>query len=193
MEKFVDLEKVNPNIVLDIRYATTNNFTGRKWYNLPKCFLRVSIAKKLDKVQKKLETRGLGLKVFDGYRPFFVTQGFWDLIHDSRYVADPTVGSKHNRGAAVDLTIINLKTRQEWLMPSNFDELTSRAHLDYFDGPRAAIENRSFLINVMLEEKFLTFPTEWWHFNDCNWEKYPIENVSFEEILSSDKWLDTSY
>lgn len=193
MEKFADLEKVNPNIILDIRYATKDNFTGKQWYNLPKCFLRVSVAEKVNRIQQKIEKQGLSLKVFDGYRPHFVTQAFWDLIEDKRYVANPIVGSKHNRGAAIDLTIVDKESGQEWEMPTAFDSLEKKAHRDYFDLPAHVIENRTFLENIMLEEKFEPLPHEWWHFNDCNWELYPLENVSFEEILSSDKWLHRTY
>lgn len=127
---FVDIEKFCPSIQVDVIYASKNNFTKQVLYPVSRCFLRQGVAIKLCRVQKKLEGMGLGLKIFDGYRPYHVTKFFWDLIQDIRYVADPKVGSKHNRGAAVDVTLVDSFGR-ELEMPTPVDEMSERAHRDY--------------------------------------------------------------
>jgi len=179
--QFVDLEKVNPKILLDVRYATTNNFTQEILYGVPKCYLRLKVAEKIDRIQKTLEKRGLGLKVFDGYRPLSVQKKFWALVPDDRYVANPAIGSKHNRGAAVDVTLVDARG-EELLMPTFFDDLTERAHRDYMNLPREAIDNRALLEEVMGSEGFIPLPTEWWHFDDADWAMYPVEDIPLEEM-----------
>lgn len=183
MKDFVDLEQIDPTIVLDIRYATINNFMDKQVYSLPKCFLRSKVAEKISLIQSKLTTHGLGLKIYDGYRPWSVTNFFWNLCPDPRYCADPLVGSRHNRGAAVDVTLIDLSTGKELPMPSEFDDLTSRSHRDFRDCSEEMLDNRARLEEAFLEYQFIPLPTEWWHFDDENWEQYPVENISFEEIL----------
>jgi zinc D-Ala-D-Ala dipeptidase len=179
--KLIDLQKLNPRILLDIRYATANNFVGQPVYSSARCFLREEVAHKLDRIQKRCEARGLGLKVFDGYRPHFVQQVFWDLMPGSPYLADPAIGSKHNRGAAVDLTLVD-RLGNELLMPSGFDDFTEKAHRSYMELPQAAIASRFLLESLMESEGFIPLPHEWWHFDDQHWENYPIENLSFEEL-----------
>jgi D-alanyl-D-alanine dipeptidase len=183
--EFVDIERVCPAIKLDIIYATNNNFTRQVLYPVAKCYLRQKVAYKLAKVQAELEKLGLGLKIFDGYRPFRVTQKFWDLIGDTRYVADPKVGSKHNRGAAVDVTLIDFDGR-ELEMPTAIDEMTQRAHRDYDHLPEQVIAHRKLLEDVMISGGFLPFPSEWWHFDDSEWERYPIEDICITELLQRD-------
>lgn len=182
---FVDVERVCPAIKLDIIYATKNNFTKKIHYPVAKCYLRRKVAHKLAKVQKELEKLRLGLKIFDGYRPYSVTQAFWDLIKDPRYVADPKEGSKHNRGAAVDVTLIDIDG-VDLEMPTPVDEMTKKAHRDYDDLPSHVIANRELLENVMVNEGFLPLPTEWWHFDDSEWERYPIENIDLLELVRLD-------
>lgn len=178
---FVDVEKFCPNIVLDVIYATPNNFTKEILYPTAKCFLRKPVAQRLLKVQQELEGMGLGLKVFDGYRPFRVTVKFWNLIQDIRYVADPKLGSKHNRGAAVDVTLIDF-TGKELEMPTPIDEMTERAHRDYDKVSKKALQHRELLEEMMVKHGFIPLPTEWWHFDDKDWEKYPIEDICLLEL-----------
>ena len=185
MEKFVDLEEMDPSILLDIRYATTNNFTHVAIYPEPKCFLRESVAMKLLAMQKKLKKEGLSLKVFDGYRPWDVTNFFWSVCPDVRYCANPAIGSKHNRGAAVDATLVDLKTGKELPMPTEFDSFSEKSHRDYMDLPKDLIANRIKLETIFVTYGFVPLPTEWWHFDDQNWEKHPIENLSFQQIMAS--------
>ncbi len=128
--RLIDIRTVNPNIRLDIRYATTNNFLKRKLYPIAKCALRSSVAQKLALVQTDLEKIGLGLKVYDCYRPFSVTKQMWEFLPDPNYVANPARGSRHNRGAAVDLTLVD-RTGKELEMPTPYDDFTKKAHRDY--------------------------------------------------------------
>src|SRR5579885_233016 len=120
-----------PTIHLDIKYATTDNFTGKKVYPVAKCYLRRSVVEKLKKVQEELLVMGLSLKIWDGYRPLSVQEIFWNLVPDERYVANPKKGSRHNRGAAVDLTIVYADSGKELLMPTAIDDFTEKAHADY--------------------------------------------------------------
>lgn len=193
--KLVELKKEIPDIVLDIRYATTNNFTGKKVYPSARCFLATKAALALKNVQTALNKEGLGLKVFDAYRPFFVQEIFWKACPDSRYVAKairdasgkPIRGSKHNRGVAVDLTLIKLDTQQELEMPTGFDDFSEKARSDYSGASPEARANCAKLKQLMAKFGFEQEPTEWWHFNFRGWEKYPLCDKSFKDFDSDKK------
>lgn len=176
-DELVELDKFIPGIVLDIRYATTNNFTGQTLYPSARCFLRKPVAENLRAVQSELATQGLGLKVFDGFRPLSVQKKMWEVFPHPGYVADPKKGSRHNRGAAVDLTLIRLSDGAELPMPTAFDDFTTKAHRDFNDLPEEAIRNRALLETLMEKHGFIGLPTEWWHFDDANWKRYPIMDV----------------
>ncbi|HLY69732.1 MAG TPA: M15 family metallopeptidase, partial [Puia sp.] len=180
----VNLKKSIPNLDLDLRYASENNFMGRVMYPEEPAFtfLRLPAAKALLQVQRELNGKGLGLKIFDAYRPYSVTVKFWELVHDDRYVADPKKGSGHNRGIAVDLTIIDLKTKKELKMPTGFDNFTDSAHHDFMYLPVEVLRNRKLLKETMEKYGFLAFPTEWWHYSLPNPEKYEVLNVPFAEL-----------
>lgn len=178
----VELVSISPNIRLDIRYATDNNFTKKAVYTQAKCFLRKAVAEKLNLVQQELEKQGLGLKVFDGYRPRSVQYKFWELVPDTRYVGDPKKGSKHNRGSAIDLTIIRLSDGQELEMPSGFDDFSEKAHRNYETMTPEAAKNCKLLEDLMVKQGFIPLPTEWWHFDDADWQKYDLLDVPFEEV-----------
>lgn len=182
MHNLIELKKVIPGITLDLLYATERNFMGKAVYPTAHCFLLESTAERLLKVEKKLKKRNLRLKIYDGYRPWSVTKIFWDYLPDSRYVADPALGSRHNRGAAIDLTLIDLDGK-ELLMPSAFDEFSEKAHRSYQGGPLEALQNREILSELMEQEGFSLYAYEWWHFDDPEWEKYPILDLSFKELL----------
>ncbi len=179
--EFVDLERFAPDIAREVRYATTNNFTGEVLYPSPQVFLRSSVAMKLRNVQMLLRKRRLGLKVWDAYRPLSVQKRLWERVSDPRYVANPAKGSKHNRGAAVDLTLVD-GSGKELLMPTHFDDFSARAHRSCPDLPVEARENSRLLEEAMVAEGFLPLPHEWWHFDDKEWEEYPVEDISFEEL-----------
>ncbi len=179
----VDVATVNAGIKLDIRYATNNNFTGKKIYDKARCFLLRFVAEKLDHVHKKLAKRGLGLKVFDGYRPLAAQRKMWVLVPDERYVSNPAKGGRHTRGTTVDVTLVTLADGKEVEMPTPFDDFTERAHADTTEGisPKA-IANRSLLRSLMEAEGFIALPTEWWHFDVKDWLAYAPLDLSFEEI-----------
>jgi len=177
----VDIETVNPRIRLDLRYATAHNFTHQVLYPRAKCFLRAAVAERLSRAQAELERTGRGLKVFDCYRPLSVQKKMWALIPDERYVADPAKGSRHNRAAAVDLTIVQAGG-SEVVMPTAFDDFSERAHRDCFALPAVAIENRHLLEAVMTRAGFVGLPTEWWHFDAEGWESYDVLDVDLTEL-----------
>jgi len=182
-EDFVDVTTVEPTIVVDMRYASTHNFTGVAVYPVARCVLRRDIAERLGRVQRELATRGLGLKVWDCYRPISVQQRFWAMVPDSRYVTEPVVrdgqpvdGSKHNRGAAVDVTLVDA-SGAEIAMPTDYDDFSERAHRGYLGGNPQAVRNMRILEVAMVREGFEPLPTEWWHFDGPGWEKYPLSDV----------------
>ena len=179
--ELIELLKVSPTIALDIRYATSNNILGEALYSSDRCFLQEATAVRLHRIQMSLRKRNLGLKVFDGYRPHSVQKKFWALLPDPRFFADPAVGSNHNRGAAVDVTLIDAKGN-ELLMPSGFDEMTERAPHSYQGGPLEALRNRDYLKELMIQEGFLPCLTEWWHYDDPDWARFPILDIPIERL-----------
>jgi D-alanyl-D-alanine dipeptidase len=192
----VEITKINPAFQLDIKYATTDNFTGKVVYVSSKCYLEDAVANALNKVQKDLNKMGLGLKIFDGYRPFSIQEKFWKIYPNERYVAKPErdkngkpiKGSKHNRGAAVDLTLINLKTGKEVEMPSSFDEFSEKAHRDYSKmKSKIAAQNCKVLENVMKKHGFVGLSSEWWHFDYKQFENFPLQDVLIDQDILSCK------
>ncbi len=179
--RLVDIKQVNPNIVLDIRYATTNNFLNEAIYPSARCFVLEPVAMRLDSIQRELETRGLGLKIFDGYRPLSVTRKMWEILPDDRYVANPEKGSRHNRGAAVDVTLVD-SSGNALEMPTEFDAFSEKAGQDYTDLPENIISNRTMLKEIMTKYGFSSIKTEWWHYDLIGYEAYPVLDKSFEEI-----------
>jgi|WetSurMetagenome_2_1015567.scaffolds.fasta_scaffold26109_3 zinc D-Ala-D-Ala dipeptidase len=177
----VNVWKLDTTIILDIRYATTNNFTGKQVYDEAKFFLRTEPAKKILEVQKELKSLGLNIKIFDGYRPLSVQKKFWEIMPDERYVADPKKGSRHNRGAAVDLTLID-KNGNEIPMPTSYDDFTEKASRNYMNLSSQIIINRKFLEDLMAKYGFIGLPTEWWHFDYEGWEKFDVLDVDFKEL-----------
>ena len=184
--ELVELVKVDPTIHLDVRYATSNNFTGRPVYRQARAFLQRPAAEALVRVGRSLREKGYGLLVFDGYRPWSVTRLFWEITpKDKRergFVANPAKGSKHNRGAAVDLSMYELATGKEADMPSAYDEFTDRAAPSYAGGTAEQRARRDLLRAEMEKEGFVVDTGEWWHFNYKGWETYPILDIPFEQI-----------
>lgn len=175
----VAITAINFRIKLDIRYATTNNFTGKQVYPCAKAYLHKPAAEKLSKAQELLEAKGLGLMVYDAYRPLSVQKIFWAIMPDERYVADPAKGSRHNRGSAVDVTLVKLDTGQAMEMPSAYDDFSERAQFVFTNLPPAAISNRTLLRATMTACGFVPFETEWWHFDDSGWTNYPVLDVPY--------------
>ena len=179
--ELVPIQQVAPGVKLDIRYATTNNFTHRKVYDRAVCYLRPSTAAKLAAAEKEFESLGYRIQVYDCYRPLTVQKKFWALVPDERYVANPAKGSRHNRGAAVDLTLIT-PDGKELPMPTGYDDFTEKAHREYQKLPAEALKNRALLERVMTKHGFVGMPTEWWHFDDSEFEKYPVMDVPIETV-----------
>jgi D-alanyl-D-alanine dipeptidase len=179
----VELITLDPTIKLDIRYATDNNFVGKTVYPEARAFLQKPAAKAVAKVHKKLRKQGLGLAIFDGYRPWSITKLFWEVTPEDKrmFVANPASGSKHNRGCAVDLSIYDLKTGKLIDMPSDFDEFSEKASPNYAGGTAEQRANRDLLRKLMEAEGFIVNANEWWHFDYKDWEKYAIYDVSFSE------------
>lgn len=178
----VDLEDYIPGIILDIRYADTNNFTGTKIYTAPKAYLRKAAADSLLRIQNILATVGLGIKVFDAYRPYDATLYFYEVYHDTTFVAAPWKGSIHNRGCAIDLTLIDLASGQELVMPTPFDEFSEKAGHNYPLDDTLATKNRALLLEIMTKHGFTMYEHEWWHYNLAGRDKYKLMNISFEEL-----------
>jgi len=180
----VELVKLDPTIKLEIRYATTNNFTGKQVYPEARAFLQRPAALALVAAHRELARHGYGLLIHDGYRPWAITKVFWDVTPPAlrEFVADPATGSKHNRGCAVDLTLYDRKTGSAVEMPSGYDEMTPRAYPDYEGGTADARAKRDLLRAVMERHDFTVEPNEWWHFNYKDWREYPILDIAFAEI-----------
>lgn len=183
----IDITTVNKNIVLDIRYATPNNFLGFPLYSHSVCYVHKNLIQALNLIQKDLEKLHLGLKIYDGYRPLSVQQMMWEKVQDERYVSNPAkIKGSHPRGAAVDVTLLDHQGN-ELEMPSEFDEFTERAHLNYMETSQAAIHHRELLQNIMKKYGFEGIDSEWWHFHVEGWkdeERYPALDISFEELIS---------
>ena len=180
----IDIKKNIPGIVLDLRYASANNFMHQRLY--PKdisAFLRRSAADSLSMVQKELNTMGLGLKIFDAYRPYAVTEMMWEPVKDDRYAADPKKGSGHNRGIAVDLTIINLITKEEFDMGTGYDNFSDTAHHAFTHLPEEILMNRLLLRSTMEKHGFKALDTEWWHYSLPNAIEFELLNIPFRILM----------
>jgi D-alanyl-D-alanine dipeptidase/esterase/lipase len=181
--ELIDLEKFIPNIVLDVRYATTNNFTKEKIYNLPKAYSRKPVAIALKKAQDEFNKLGYGIKVYDGYRPYSATVKFYEVMKgDTMYVASPYKGSKHNRGCALDITLVDLKTREELKMPTEWDTASKESWADAPVSDPMIAKNRETLISIMEKSGFKVYSAEWWHFDFVGWQKYDLMDIEFGEL-----------
>lgn len=177
---FADLADYDASIILDIRYATPNNFTGKTVYPVARCLLRRDVAMRLLKVEEALRRKGYRLIVFDCYRPLSVQKTFWAILPDERYVADPEKGSRHNRGAAVDVSLAD-SSGKPLEMPTGYDDFSGKASRGWTGSPAAARRNSELLEAAMKEEGFEPFPSEWWHFDASGWEVYPVSDFPLEK------------
>lgn len=181
-KRLVEISKAIPGIKLDIKYATKDNFMRRVMYSQARAFTRAPVVEALKQVQAELKQQGLGLKIYDAYRPYAVTVAFFKMTPDTNFVANPKLGSKHNRGCAIDLSIIDLKTGKELDMPTPFDSFSRKAASAYTDLPADQIKNRELLKAVMLAHGFTALKTEWWHFDFNGWQKYELLDVPFGSL-----------
>ena len=180
----VDVATLDPTIRLDVRYATRANVTGRILYSTARAFLQRPVADALVRVHRALADEGLGIVVLDAYRPWRVTKALWDATPPDRreFVADPERGSRHNRGAAVDVTLFDRGRGEQVVMPSAYDDFSERAYPTYAGGDAAARAHRDRLRAAMEREGFFVHPSEWWHFDYKDWAEYPILDVPFDAI-----------
>jgi D-alanyl-D-alanine dipeptidase len=180
----IELIKLDKTIKLDIRYASANNFVGKPVYPEARAFLQRPAAEALVRVHKWLKRQGLGVVVYDGYRPWSITKLFWETVapEQRNFVADPAKGSKHNRGCAVDLAIFDLKSGKAVPMPSGYDEFTERASPGYQGGTDEERANRDKLRQLMEANGFTVNPNEWWHFDYNGWQEYAVYDIAFKEI-----------
>ncbi len=169
----VDILSIDSTFMLDIRYATENNFTKKKLYPIAKAKLRRETAESLASVQKELRVKNLRLKIYDGYRPLAIQWKLWEIVPNEDFVANPKKGSKHNRGAAVDLTIID-SLGNELEMPTGYDDFTEKASQEYMNLSENALMNRSLLKDIMTRHGFLPIKSEWWHYDFRGWEQFDI-------------------
>lgn len=182
--ELVELQRLDPTIRLDIRYATSQNFAGRPVYSEARAFLQRPAAEALVKVNQELNPFGYRLLVFDGYRPWSVTKLFWDITPTDKkeFVADPRKGSRHNRGCAVDLSLWDIAADKEVAMPGAYDEMSLRSYAAYAGGALEQRALRDLLRSKMEQHGFAVLPAEWWHFDYQDWQLYPIQNIPFSKL-----------
>lgn len=178
--KFVNIKTLSPEFVLDIKYATADNFLEQAVYDCGECYLREATAKALLAAQKDFLKRGYTLKLFDCYRPLSVQKKMWKILPGTHYVANPAKGSKHNRGAAVDLTLVDLATGKELDMGTPFDTFSPRAHHTYTQLPKEVLDNRKLLKEVLNKYNFKSIYSEWWHYEYRPEMAAPVEDLPWE-------------
>lgn len=182
--RLIELNTLDPSIILDLRYATANNFTGRILYPEARAFLAGAAANALAAAHKAAKADGFGLTIFDAYRPWRITRQLWDATPRGpkrAYVANPKRGSRHNRGCAVDLSLHDLRTGELVEMPSGFDDFSEKAHRDFSAASPAAIANRARLQAYLEAQGFTGLSNEWWHFDYKDWAQYPVMDIPFSK------------
>jgi len=186
--ELVELALLDPTIKLDILYATPDNFTGRAVYPEARAFLQRPAAEALLLARAWLQEQGYGLVVYDAYRPWSITKLFWDItpLDERMFVADPAIGSVHNRGCAVDVGLFDLRTGLVLEMPSAYDESTERSFVTYTGGTAEQRAHRDLLRTAMERNGyFFVYPEEWWHYNFKDYRDYGIEDIGFSAIGST--------
>ena len=182
MNKLVNLKSMVSSLKIDLKYATKDNFTQQIIYPLTaNAYLVEVAAQALQAAAREFNDLGYIIKVWDAYRPLSAQRIFWNLVPDERYVADPSKGSRHNRGCAIDLTLVDKKGK-ELDMGTKFDDFTLKAHRDFTELDIEVIKNRELLQSIMEKHHFIGWKYEWWHFDFQDWEKYPVLDVSFEKL-----------
>ena len=179
----MDLRKLIPNIMMELKYCSKDNFLHQRIYPFTSTtYLRKPAAEALARAQAALIEKGFSLKVWDAYRPYAATVKMWEPVQDARYAADPKFGSGHNRGAAVDLTIVTLATGQELNMGTGFDNFSDTAHISFKDLPIDVLANRQLLQRIMEQQGFKVLDTEWWHFYLPDAKKFELLDLSFRQL-----------
>lgn len=182
LKQMVIIDDYIPYVKTDFVYATANNFTHHILYKKPEGYLRLAAAIALQAVANNLAKKGLGLLIYDAYRPYSVTKTMWQIVPDDRYAANPAKGSGHNRGIAVDLTLYNLQTGLTLSMPTPFDDFSEKAHHNYMQLDSVVLYNRQLLKSVMEKNGFIALDTEWWHYYLPNASKYELLDFDFKQM-----------
>ena len=183
--ELVELVKLDPTVKLDIRYATANNFVGRPVYPEARAFLQRPAAEALLAAHRWLKEQGYGVLVYDAYRPWTITKLFWDVTPPDKkvFVANPSVGSVHNRGCAVDVGLFDLRTGREVEMPSAYDDMTERAYVTYPGGTAEQRARRDLLRRAMGRDGvYFVYPEEWWHWDYKDFREYAVQDIPFSAI-----------
>lgn len=180
------LKEVAPSVEIDLVYATTMNVFGNSFYKTSEAYLRKPVAEALELAAKSMREQGFQLVLLDGYRPWSVTKEMWEMAPEKlkAFVAHPDRGSRHNRGAAVDVSLKFLNSDRWAPMPSLFDEFSDRAHTDYVSNDPQEMQNREILKSGMISHGFIPLSIEWWHFDFPGWETQALSDLTFTEIKS---------
>ena len=182
--ELVEVATLEPGILLDVRYSTTNNFMSSVFYDEPRVFLQRPAAEGVARVHRALAEHGFGLLLHDGYRPWYVTKMFFDATPEEQklFVADPASGSRHNRGSAIDLNMYDLATGEPVDMVGTYDEFSPRSFPNYPGGTSQQRWQREILRRAMEAEGFTVYEAEWWHFDHDDWREYALQNATFGEL-----------
>jgi D-alanyl-D-alanine dipeptidase len=175
---FVNIKNYSNDFVLDMKYATSDNFLKEKVYPCAECFLRVKTVKALLEANKSFLEKGYRIKLYDCYRPKAIQKKMWKIVPDANYVANPKKGSIHNRGGAVDISLVD-STGKELDMGTKFDFFGEQAGHNYQNLSEEILNNRKLLKETMLRHNFKPFDSEWWHYN---------LNGSNKDEISNQKW-----
>ncbi|PJZ81608.1 M15 family metallopeptidase [Leptospira meyeri] len=181
-KELLNLEKTIPGILLDIKYATSNNFTKQTIYKEAKAFARKPVTEALGEAQTDFLKLGYSIKIFDAYRPYAATVKFFEIIGDTRYVASPKTGSRHNKGCAIDLTLVDIKTKKEIPMPTEYDSFRKEAWAEAPVSDPEILKNRTVLINTLGKYGFRVNKTEWWHYDFLECAGFEVLDIPFEEL-----------
>lgn len=180
--QLIDISRLITGIRISMPYADTNNFTRKRIYSHERALLRKPVALALAKAQKVFDSLGFALLIYDAYRPYEASLKFYEIYPDTLFVAAPWKGSRHNRGAAVDVGLIDKNSGLLVPMPTNFDDFSEKASPFYKDLPPEIIRNRELLIQTMNRFGFEVYPSEWWHFDFRGWQNFSLLNLSFDEL-----------
>lgn len=179
--KLVNIKDFITDIVIDLRYSTEKNFTGKVLYSKSECYIAKEVAVALQKVNEELKKIGYKLKIYDGYRPLSVQIQLWEAYPNPKFIANPKKGSVHNKGYAIDVSLVNLNN-EDVIMPTDFDEFTEKANPSYMNLPIEAIKNREILQTIMKKYGFEQSKTEWWHFNYKGHKNKPLLDIPLDKI-----------